>query len=169
VPASSVIAVTENDMNPTYVSAFAALAGTVVGGLTSFGTTWVTQRAQLKNANHEAKRAKLETLYNDFIAEASRVFADALTHQTEDPTNMIPLYALVNRMRLISSSEVIDAAVRIERQILETYLGPNRTLHEMRDLARCGGINILIEFSEACREDLAAPLRQPSGGRSRSL
>jgi len=61
----------------------------------------------------------------------------------------------VGRMRLVSSRTVIDAAIRIVDHILETYLGPNRTLHEMRDLARQGGINILSEFSEACREDLA--------------
>jgi hypothetical protein len=150
---------TEGDMNPAYISAFAALAGAIIGGLTSFGTSWFTQRAQLRNADREAKRAKLEALYNDFIAEASRLFVDALTHQTEDPTNMLPLYALVGRMRLVSSRSVIDAAMRIEHHILETYLGPNRSLMEMRDLARQGGINILTEFSEACREDLAACVR----------
>jgi hypothetical protein len=142
-------------MNPAYISAFAALAGAIIGGFTSFATTWFTQRAQLRNAHREGKRAKLEALYNDFLAEASRIFADALTHQTEDPTNMMSLYALVGRMRLVSSRAVIDAAIRIVDHILDTYLGPNRTLHEMRELARQGGINILTEFSEACREDLA--------------
>jgi hypothetical protein len=146
-------------MNPAYISAFAALAGAIIGGLTSFATSWFTQRAQLRNAGREAKRAKLEALYNDFIAEAARIFVDALTHQTEDPTNMMHLYALVGRMRLVSARAVIDAAVRIERTILETYLGPNRTLHEMRDFARQGGMNFLTEFSEACREDLAASVQ----------
>ena len=72
---------------------------------------------------------------------------------------MMPLYALVGRMRLVSSRPVIDAAMRIADHILETYLGPNRTLHETRDLARQGGINILTEFSEACRADLDAGAR----------
>jgi len=146
-------------MDSAYISAFAALAGAIIGGLTSFATSWLTQRAQLRNANREAKRVKLEALYNDFIAEASRIFVDALTQQTEDPAHMVPLYALVGRMRLVSSRAVIDAAVRIEQHILETYLGPNRTLHEMRDLARQGGINILTEFSEASRADLTVSVR----------
>src|SRR5438874_12036441 len=30
-------------MDPAYISAFAALAGTAVGGLTSFATSWTTQ------------------------------------------------------------------------------------------------------------------------------
>jgi hypothetical protein len=146
-------------MNPAYISAFAALAGTIIGGLTSFATSWLTQTAQLRNAKREAKRVKLEGLYDEFIAEASHTFVDALTQHTEDPAHMVPLYALVGRMRLASSRAVIDAAMRVERDILETYLGPNRTLDEIRDLARQGGLNILTEFSEACRADLAATMR----------
>ena len=143
-------------MNPAYISAFSALGGAIVGGLTSFGTTWFTQRAQLQNADRQAQRAKLEALYNDFITEAAHIFVDALTRQTEDPTNMVTLYTLVARMRLISARAVIDAAMRIEDMILETYLGPNCTLHEVRDLIREGGTkHFLVEFSEACREDLA--------------
>ena len=69
--------------------------------------------------------------------------------------SIILLYALVGRMRLVSAQAVIDAAVRVEYNILETYLGPNRTLHELRDFARKGGMNFLTEFSKACRDDLA--------------
>jgi hypothetical protein len=146
-------------LNPAYISAFAALAGAAIGGLTSFGTAWLTQRAQLRNAHREAERAKLEVLYNDFITEAARLFGDSLTHQTDDITNMIRLYALIGRMRLVSARAVIDAAVRVEDNILETYLGPNRSLHELRDFAHKGGMNFLTEFSEACREDLAVRVR----------
>jgi hypothetical protein len=150
---------TETDLNPAYISAFAALAGAAIGGLTSLGTAWLTQRAQLRDAHREAERAKLEALYSDFIAEAARLFADALARQTEDITNMVQLYALVGRMRLVSARAVIDAAVRVEDNILKTYLGPNRTLHELRDFAGKGGMNFLTEFSEACSEDLAARMR----------
>ena len=142
-------------MDSAYISAFSALAGAIIGGLTSFGTTWFTQRAQLQNADRQAHRAKLEALYNDFITEAARLFVDALSHHSDDPTSMLPLYALGSRMRLVSSRAVIDAAMRLEDTILETYLGPNRNLHELRDLAREGAIrNFLTEFSEASRKDL---------------
>ena len=97
-------------MNPAYISAFAALAGALIGGLTSFATSWLTQRTQLINAHREAERAKLDALYSDFIAEAARLFGDALTHQAEDATAMVRLYAMVGRMRLISDRTVIDAA-----------------------------------------------------------
>jgi hypothetical protein len=116
--------------------------------------------AQLRSADREARRAKLEALYNDFITEAARIFVDALSRQTEDPTKMVTLYALASRMRLVSARAVTDAAIRIEDNILETYLGPNRTLHEARDLVCEGGMkNLLIEFGEACRDDLAGHAR----------
>jgi hypothetical protein len=146
-------------LNPTYFSAFAALAGAIIGGLTSFATSWFTQRAQLRTAHREAERAKLEALYNDFITEAVRLFGDSLSHETEDINNMVRLYALVGRMRLVSARAVIVAAERIEANILENYLGPNRTLHELREVVRKDGMNFLTEFSEACREDLAARVR----------
>jgi hypothetical protein len=146
-------------LNPTYISAFAALAGAAIGGLTSFGTAWLTQRAQLRSAHRESERAKLEALYNDLITEAARLFGDSLAHQTDDITNMIRLYALIGRMRLVSARAVVDAAVRVEDKILAMYLGPNRILHELRDFARKGGMNFLNEFSEASREDLAVRVR----------
>ena len=59
-------------------------------------------------------------------------------------------------MRLISAPAVTDAAIRIDDAILQTYVAPNRSLHEARQLVREGEIKtLLIAFSEACRDDLA--------------
>ena len=66
------------------------------------------------------------------------------------------LYALVGRMRLISERAVVDAAVRVENTLVETYLGPNRTLRETMEYAHKGGMDFLTEFGEAARKDLAA-------------
>jgi len=143
-------------LNPAYISAFAALAGAIIGGLTSFATSWFTQRAQLRNASREASVAKVEALYNDYISLAAGLYVDALTRQIEDLSKMVPLYALGSRMRLVSARTVTDAAVRIDDSILATYMAPNRTLEEGRNQAREGEIRtLLIAFSEACREDLA--------------
>jgi hypothetical protein len=146
----------EGDLDPAYISALAALAGATIGGLTSFATSWLTQRTQLRQAHREAERAELKALYTDFITEAARLFGDALTHQTEDFTDLMRLTAMIGRMHLGSDRAVIDAAIRVEENLVETYLGPNRTLHELMDFAHQGGANFLIEFSEACRKDLAA-------------
>jgi hypothetical protein len=146
----------EGDLNPAYLSALSALAGATIGGLTSFATSWTTQRAQLRHAHREAEKAKLEALYSDFTAEAARLFGDALTRQTEEIVGLMKLYAMVGHMRLVSDRAVVVAAVRVEDAIIETYLGPNRTLHEIIDFAHKGGMDFLTEFGEASRKDLAA-------------
>ena len=151
------MALAETDLNPAYISAFAGLAGAIIGGLTSFATSWFTQQAQLRNAGRDARRAKLEALYNEYISVAAGLYVDALTHQTEDLSKMVPLYALGSRMRLVSARAVTDVALRIDDNILATYMAPNRSLQEVRDLTREGRVKtLLIAFSEACREALPA-------------
>ena len=96
-------------MNPAYFSALAALAGALIGGLTSFATSWVTQRMQLRHAHREAERTELKALYEDFLAEASRLFIEALTNKTDDINDisgLVGLYAKVGRMRLVSDQTV---------------------------------------------------------------
>ncbi len=143
------------ELDPAYISAFSALFGATIGGLASFGTSWTTQRTQLRHARRDAERSKIETLYNDFIAESSRLLGDALSHQKDDVTAIVGLYALVGRMRLVSPREVVTAADEVIHVIIETYLGPNRALHEMLAYAQQGNMNVLVVFGEACRSDLA--------------
>ena len=123
-------------MNPAYISALSALAGALIGGLTSFATSWLTQRAQIINARREGEKAKLEALYSDFIAEATRVMGDALTHQTDDLTALMQLYALVGRMRLVSERTVINAACGSRK------LSWRATSGQTAPLAKCWNIPI---------------------------
>ncbi len=147
-------------MDPGYISAFSALAGAALGGLASFSTSWSTQRNQFRQAHRDAERAKLEKLYSDFIAEASRLLGDALSHQKDDVTDMVGLYAMVGRMRLVSSRIVVAAAENVIEHIIETYLAPNQTLHELRTSLREGRMDFLVDFSEACRQDLGTRTAQ---------
>ena len=58
---------------------------------------------------------------------------------------------------MVSDQPVIDAAMQAEDAIVETYLGPDRTIRELMDYARHQGqTNFMVEFSAACRRDLAA-------------
>ena len=147
-------------MDPAYISALAALAGATIGGLTSFSTSWLTQRTQLRHAHREAERAELKTLYQDFITEASRLFVEAMRAKTDDIddiSGLVGLHAMVGRMRLVSDQPVINAAMQAEEVIVETYLGPDRSIRDLMDYARHQGqTNFKVEFSEACRRDLAA-------------
>jgi hypothetical protein len=142
-------------VDSAYLSALSGLLGATVGGMTSFGTAWLTQRSQVRSARREAEKVKREGLFGDFITEATRLYADALSHEKDDVTDLVRLYALVAKMRLIASREVITSAEQIMDNIVETYLAPNRDLRELRDLAHQGGMDFLVTFGEACRRELA--------------
>ncbi|WP_429819601.1 hypothetical protein [Ensifer sp. B1-9] len=145
-----------------YLSALMGLAGVAIGSLTSFITTWTTQRSQAREKHRDAETAKREKLFSDFIAEATRLYGDAISHQKDDVSDLVFSYALVAQMRLLSSRPVVDAAELVMERIVETYLAPNRSLSQIKDMARSGALNVLLEFGEACRVELSAG-RRPAG------
>jgi len=142
-------------MNPSYFSALAGLAGAAIGGMTSFGTTWVTQRAQLREQGILAMRKQRENLYVDFIKEASRLFADALSHERDELNDLVKLYAIMAHIRMISSEHVTCAAEGAIDAIIDAYHGPNRTMGEMRSFAKEGGLDPFLDFDNAARLELA--------------
>jgi hypothetical protein len=106
-------------MNPAYISALAALAGSIIGGLTSLATSWLAQRTQATAKELTRNRRRREKLYRTFIEEASRLYIDALGHDEsqafEQSAGLVKIYALVSRMRVLSSPRVIEAADNILR------------------------------------------------------
>ena len=140
-------------MDSASISAFAALAGALIGGLTSFATSWLTQQAQARAQQLTHKLTRREELYKDFIEEASKLYADSLVHETPDVSQLVRLYAMISRMRVLSSRTTIQNADKVARMIVNTYLTPNKTFPELRDMVNNGAINSLRDFSEACREE----------------
>jgi hypothetical protein len=62
-------------------------------------------------------------------------------------------------MRVLSSTQVVDSAESIARKILDVYVEPERSFTELRDMAHNGTIDLLRDFSTACRlefEDMQA-------------
>ena len=143
-------------MDPAYISAIAALAGSTIGGLTSLATSWLTQRQQFKTQQLGHDLNKREELYTLFIEEAARLYVDAYEHDTAEPSKLVNLYALVGKMRLVSSPGIIESADKVVRVIIETYLGPNKTLRDASKILDDEAINPLREFSNACRGELRA-------------
>ena len=141
-------------MTSSLISALAALAGALIGGLASLASTWLAQWVQLRARSRERGRARRETLFSDFIDEASRLYGDALSHEKDDVLDMVRLYALVARIRLISSAAIVASAERTLDSVIDAYLSPNRTLQELRVLMSEGRMTFLVEFSEACRVEL---------------
>ena len=141
-------------MDTAYISAFAALAGTAIGGLTSFATSWMTQHAQTRAQQLAAEREVRAALFGRFLDEAAKLYSEALQNRRDDTAALISIYALKNRIRLISSARVMDAAEAVTRIIVDAYLAPNITMEEMRANWIDRQIDPLRDFSDACREEL---------------
>lgn len=141
-------------MEPAYFSAFAALAGSMIGGLTSLAASWLTQHVQFSVQQRAQDLSRREELYKHFIEEASKWYVDAYEHDTAEISNLVNLYALVSRMRILSSPAIVENADRVVRVILETYLAPNKTFRDVKEILDNDALNPLREFSNACREEL---------------
>ena len=143
-------------MDPAYLTAAAALSGSIVGGLTSALTTWVSQRTQARAALIAREISRRDELYKDFISAASRAFGDALVSSDPQLSDLISLYAMVCRMRVQSSAATVACAEKVMDLTINTYLAPNRTIRELNELLGKdkSEIDPLKEFSEAAREDL---------------
>ena len=141
-------------MDTAYISALAALAGTAIGGLTSFTTSWMTQHSQARTQRLASERERREVLFGRFLEEAAKLYADALQNKRDDMAAMIGIYALISRIRLTSSASVVEKAEIVARIIVDAYLAPNLTLEEVRMSWVEEHIDPLRDFSEACREEL---------------
>jgi hypothetical protein len=141
-------------MDPAYISAFAALAGSAIGGLMSLATSWLTQHAQFRTQQLARDITEREELYKDFIEEASKLYVDAYEHNQAEISKFVKLYALISRMRVLSSPEIIENADRVVRVIIETYLAPNKTFYDVTEILDNDTMNPLREFSNVCREEL---------------
>ena len=140
-------------MDASIISALSALTGAAVGGLTSGVTNWLNHRSQLRAQwlNHERNRRQI--LYKDFIEEASRCYIDALQHDEADIPGLVGLYAKLSRMRVMSSPPVIESAEAVTRKIMDTYLEPEKSFFQLREMAIDGSIDLLRGFSSACHDE----------------
>jgi hypothetical protein len=137
----------------SFVTALAALAGTAVGGFTSVVAGWLSQRLQVRAQWFARENNRRQVLYREFIEEASKCYVDALQHDDADIPGLVGLYAKLGRMRVLSSDPVVKCADEIAKKILDTYLEPDKSFVELRDMAKNGTIDLLYRFSLACREE----------------
>lgn len=146
-------------MNSGIITALAAISGSLVGALGSAAGTWITQRYQGRRDLIGKQIVRRETLYSDFIAESARLLIDAMEHSDLDLQKMIPVYALLSRIRLSSSEPVLRTAEEIIKVIVNTYSQPNLTPEQIESRA-ANGQDPLRQFSDSCRAELDRLQRQ---------
>ncbi len=142
-------------MDAALLSALSALAGSVVGGLTSGFTNWLNQRAQTKASLLAHALSRREELFKDFIVAASRSYGEALTSSTPQLQELVELYGMISRMRIMCSSRTVACAETVMEETMAAYANPNQTIPEIHGLLKSGaGIDPLKDFAEAARAEL---------------
>jgi hypothetical protein len=140
-------------VDASITSALAALTGATVGGLTSAITNWLNHRSQVRAQWILHEKTRRQLLYRDFIEEASKCYIDALQHAEADIPGLVGLYAKLSRMRTLSSKPVVRHAEDVARKILDTYLEPDKSFVELREMVIDGTIDLLRGFSDACHDE----------------
>jgi len=90
-----------------------------------------------------SRKSRRQILYRDFIEDAAKCYIDALQHGKADIPGLVSLYAKLSRMRAQSSKPVVQCAEDVARKILDTYLEPDKSFVELREMAIDGTIDLL--------------------------
>jgi hypothetical protein len=131
-----------------------AVLGSLVGGSASVATTWMAQKTLNRREVLREELRKREALYGEFIGECAKLFMDAFTHNLEKPESLLPVFALINRVRLCASREVLAEAERVLTRLTDQYFAKNLTVEELRELTHTEQADPLRDFGEACRAEL---------------
>ncbi|MBV8190980.1 MAG: hypothetical protein JOY64_09895 [Alphaproteobacteria bacterium] len=139
-------------MDTAYISAFPALGGSAVGAFASLTTTWLTLNSQERANPAAGVVTRRENLYGEFIEEVANALADG----PEDAPKFVHIYALITKMRLFASRDVLAEVEGIMLKIVQTYDSPEKDFQ--RSIRRPSDMDILRAFGEACRRELKVNL-----------
>ena len=141
-------------MDATIITAVAAAGGSLVGAAVTIVTTWITQRTQAVHAEREETLRHRETMYGEFITEASRLAMEAFSHSLEQPDTFVKLYGITGRIRLVATDPILAAAEACIREIVDLYAKPNMTVEQIRLAFERDRLDPIRDFSIACRKEL---------------
>lgn len=141
-------------MDSSYISTISALAGTVIGGLTSFVTSWLIQNVQARAARLATERTKREELYGRYVDNLALLCSFALSNEALDYSKLVNAFALKGRIMLLSTPAVVASAEASLKVLVDLYLGPLRSPAEMRQMMEDQSADFIKRFAETCREEL---------------
>jgi hypothetical protein len=144
-------------IDPNLISPVSALLGALVGGGASLLAAIYTQRCQVRLQRVAAEVEKRESVYADFVMNASNLLLYAYTHDeiTLDGDEQ-RLIGLINRMRLFATPNVVAEAEKVLRAIVEISLRPSIQIRQLAKdaLSKSLDPDPLLAFSSTCRSDL---------------
>ncbi|MDP9140982.1 MAG: hypothetical protein M3O62_09350 [Pseudomonadota bacterium] len=136
------------------MSALTGMVGSFVGVLATIAVSWIKHKADARRELSTKEIAKREALYGDFVGECARLLVDSFLHDLEKPETLLNAYALVNRIRLCASQDVLVEAERLLTRIADQYFAANLSVQELRALTHSTDGDPLMRFGEACRAEL---------------
>lgn len=124
------------------------------GAAASVTTTWISQHKQTVRELTQSRLRDRESLYGEFITEASRLAVDAVSHSLDTLEKLVILYGVLGRIRLVSSEEVLAEAEKCCRRIVELYSKPNLPMEQVGATFDPDELDPLKSFSSVCRAEL---------------
>jgi hypothetical protein len=136
------------------ITTLSGLVGTLVGVSATVAVAWINQKTLHRGELIRDEIRMRETLYGEFLAECARLLVDAFQHSLEKAETFVPVYGLINRIRLCATQPVLTEAEQLVVRITDQYFSSNLSVQELRQLARSGEADALKAFGEACRMEL---------------
>lgn len=149
-------------MDNTLASVLAVLGGSVIGATTPVLSNFVLQRSLTKRELTNREIAQREELYSEFIRHGTICYAKALSQGLDNLEELAAIYALVNRIRLFSSSSVLEAADVFVRDLVGRYSEKNMSIEQITSLALDQHPDPLSDFALKCRTELRKLYAQSS-------
>ena len=149
-------------MEPAIAGALAALAGSAIGAIAPVTSNYLIQRGQTQRELVARTLGLRQTLYSDFIKAGAKLYAVASLSSLDQLDEVIDLYALIGRMRLVASTPVVEAADQFVRLIVRRFGEANMTVEDFRAAALESHADPLKDFSSKCREEMQRVLVHPS-------
>ena len=131
--------------------------GAFLGGGASLAGAVYTQRSQDRLQRVAREITRRETVYADFIMNASNLLLHAYVHDEialgHDEQHLI---GLLNRMRLFAPPDVVGEAESVVKAIIEISLKPRVDPRQLATaaLSKIPDPDPLLPFSLVCRADL---------------
>jgi hypothetical protein len=116
--------------------------------LTSGLAAWLNHRSQVRT-----EWVPPADPVQGFHRGSRQCYIDALQHNEADIPGLVGLYAKLSSMRAVSSKPVVQRSDDVVRKILDTYLEPDKSFVELREMAIDGSIDLLRGFSDTCRDE----------------
>jgi hypothetical protein len=153
-------------MDSTLTGILAALGGSVIGATTPVLSNFVLQRSLTQRELTNRELAQREQLYSEFIRQGTLCYAKALSQSLENLDEVVAIYALVNRIRLFASLEVLGAAEAFVKKLVEQFGENNMSIDQLKTVALERHVDPLNDFALKCRSELREVYAKATWGSS---